>query len=45
MQSTRQPERTDVAIVGAGPTGLVAAVRWLSSASRTSCSMRDPGRR
>jgi 2-polyprenyl-6-methoxyphenol hydroxylase-like FAD-dependent oxidoreductase len=27
MQSTRQPELTDVAIVGAGPTGLVAAVR------------------
>ena len=27
MNSTPQPERTDVVIVGAGPTGLVAAVR------------------
>ena len=27
MKSTPQPERTDVVIVGAGPTGLVAAVR------------------
>ena len=27
MKSTPQPEHTDVAIVGAGPTGLVAAIR------------------